>query len=241
MDIIYEKDSYNEDSLERGSALMERSGKIGRIIVFILWAAIIAFMVIHKDSISVESITAFTAENWMLAVLVLLSLFALKGICMVIYSGLLYAVSGMLLPLPLAIIVNILGTAVMVTIPYFLTRFIGGNMADVICKKYPKAASLLQRHGQSDFVFSMVLRFIYLIPTEAASIYLTAVRVKYIPFLLGSLVGSLPSIILFPIMGTNLGDYRSPEFVIAFCIQLAFILVSIVAVAIHRKKSPKAA
>lgn len=240
MDIIH-NNSNTDLSTEQHGSLMEKSNKIGRVLVFVLWAAIIVFMVMHKDSISIESITAFTAENWFLAVLVLLSLFALKGVCMVIYSGLLYAASGILLPLPIAIVVNIIGTALMVTIPYFLTRFIGGNAADSICKKYPKAASLLQRHGQSDFVFSMVLRFIYLIPTEAASIYLTAVRVKYIPFLLGSLVGSLPSIILFPIMGTNLGDYRSPEFMIAFCIQLAFILLSIVAVAIYRKRSPKAA
>lgn len=240
MDNILNNNFHNKSGSEN-SSLMEKSNKIGKILVFALWAAIIVFMVLHKDSISIESITAFTAENWILAVLVLLSLFALKGVCMVIYSGLLYAASGMLLPLPLAIVVNIVGTALMVTIPYFLTRFIGGNAADTICKKYPKAASFLKRHGQSDFVFSMVLRFIYLIPTEAASIYLTAVQVKFIPFLLGSIVGSLPSIILFPIMGTNLSDYRSPEFVVAFCIQLAFILASIVAVAIHRKRSPKVA
>ena len=115
-----------------------------RIAVLAVWALAVIFMLTQQGSISLDSIMAFSQENWLIIALVLLSLFALKGIVMMIYAGLLFAASGLLLPLPLAVAVNVLGVAVMVTIPFFLARFIGGDSAEAIRSKYPKVAALLQ-------------------------------------------------------------------------------------------------
>ena len=84
--------------------------------------------------------------------------------------------------------------------------------AEAIRSKYPKVAALLQRRGESDLMFTMILRIIKVIPVEALSIYLSATGTRYLPFLLGSVLGMLPSCVLFPIMGTNVGDIHSPEF-----------------------------
>lgn len=212
-----------------------------RIAVLAVWALAVIFMLTQQGSISLDSIMAFSQENWLIIALVLLSLFALKGIVMMIYAGLLFAASGILLPLPLAILVNIIGVTVMVTIPFCLTRFIGGNAADAIREKYPKVASLLMRRGESDLLFTLILRIIKVIPVEPLSIYLSAIGVRYVPFVLGSVLGMLPSCILFPIMGTNVGDIHSPEFLIAAGMELAFMAVSLIFMAIYRKRRPQAA
>lgn len=212
-----------------------------KYVVLAVWALAVVFMLLHQDSISMESIMAFSQENWLIIALMIISLFALKGIVFMIYAGLLYAASGILLPLPLAILVNIIGVSVMVTIPFCLTRFIGGNAADAIREKYPKVASLLNRRGESDLFFTLILRVIQVIPVEPLSIYLSATGTRYLPFLLGSILGMLPSCILFPIMGTNVGDIHSPEFLIAAGMELAFMAVSLIGMAIYRKRRPQAA
>ena len=52
--------------------------------------------------------------------LVLLALFAVKSVTIVVYGALLYAASGILFPLPAALAVNLLGTIIMITIPYLI-------------------------------------------------------------------------------------------------------------------------
>ena len=59
--------------------------------------------------------------------------------------------------------------------------------------------------------------------------------------LLGSVLGMLPSCVLFPIMGTNVGDIHSPEFLTAAGMELAFMAVSLIFMAIYRKRKPQAA
>lgn len=232
----------NTDSIAKtgGTSRSFTESKGLRIAVLAVWVLAVIFMLTQQGSITMDSIMAFSQENWLIIALVLLSLFALKGIVMMIYVGLLFAASGLLLPLPLAIAVNITGVALMVTIPFFLTRFIGGNAAETIRNKYPKAAALLQRRGESDLLFTMILRIIQVIPVEALSIYLSATGTRYLPFLLGSVLGMLPSCILFPIMGTNVGDIHSPEFLIAAGMELAFMAVSLIFMAIYRKRRPQA-
>jgi len=233
----------NTDSIAKtgGTSRSFTESKGLRIAVLAVWVLAVIFMLTQQGSITMDSIMAFSQENWLIIALVLLSLFALKGIVFMIYAGLLFAASGILLPLPLAILVNIIGVTVMVTIPFCLTRFIGGNAADAIREKYPKVASLLMRRGESDLLFTLILRIIKVIPVEPLSIYLSAIGVRYVPFVLGSVLGMLPSCILFPIMGTNVGDIHSPEFLIAAGMELAFMAVSLIFMAIYRKRRPQAA
>lgn len=233
----------NDNSIRTSGsrALSITESKGLRYAVLAVWAVAVIFMLTHQSSISMESIMAFSKENWLIIGIAIIGLFALKGIVMMIYAGLLFAASGILLPLPLAILVNILGVAVMVTIPFFLTRFIGGDSAEAIRKKYPKVASLLQRRGESDLLFTMILRIIKVIPVEPLSIYLSAIGTRYLPFLLGSVLGMLPSAILFPIMGTNVGDIHSPEFLISAGMELAFVAVSFILLTIYRKRRPQTA
>jgi len=233
----------NTDSIAKtgGTSRSFTESKGLRIAVLAVWVLAVIFMLTQQGSITMDSIMAFSQENWLIIALVLLSLFALKGIVFMIYAGLLFAASGILLPLPLAILVNIIGVTVMVTIPFCLTRFIGGNAADAIREKYPKVASLLMRRGESDLLFTLILRIIKVIPVEPLSIYLSAIGVRYVPFVLGSVLGMLPSCILFPIMGTNVGNIHSPEFLIAAGMELAFMAVSLIGMAIYRKRRPQAA
>ena len=93
-----------------------------------VWIAIVCVCFFNRDRFSVDEVLRFTpSEPWLAAVIMLL-LFALKSLSVVVYCGILYAADGILFPLPVAILMNILGTAVMVSVPYFIGRRRGGDI-----------------------------------------------------------------------------------------------------------------
>ena len=151
---------------------------------------------------------SYTPRQPVLAAAMLWALFAVKSLSIFLYSGLLYAASGILFPLPVAIAVNIAGTAVMVSIPYWLGKRLGSQAVQYILHRFAKSAMLHDLRGGSDFFFVLIVR----------------------------LLGRLSACILFPIMGMSLSDIRSPQFLIAASIQLAEMLISCVTFHFYRRK-----
>lgn len=92
--------------------------RLTKCLLALVWLAIIAICLLHKDEFTLEGILNYTPRQPALAVLLLWALFAVKSLSIFLYSGLLYAAGGILFPLPVAIAVNVAGTAVMVSLPY---------------------------------------------------------------------------------------------------------------------------
>ena len=166
----------------------------------------------------------------------MLALFALKSLSIVIYSGLLYAANGILFPLPVAIVLNLIGTVIMVSLPYQIGRRTGASAVDEIRSKYPKAEAIHDLRAKNDFLFSFLVRMVRL-PSDVASLYMGAVHVEYKKYLLGSLLGMLPHAITYPIMGMSIQDIRSPQFMISLSAEIAYILVTSAVYTLYRKKS----
>ena len=95
------------------------------VLLIAAFSTIFSLMAALLHEITLETVLNYTPDKPFLAALVMLGLFALKSILLVIYSGLLYAASGIVLPLPLAILVNIFGTFVMVAVHYVPAHRIG--------------------------------------------------------------------------------------------------------------------
>lgn len=210
---------------------------IWRILIGLIWTGIIVLLFLHKKDFTVEEILKFTPSNPLLAALTMLALFALKSVSIVLYGGILYAVDGILFPLPLAILLNLLGTAVMVTIPYLIGKKAGSSSVEHIVEKYPKADWLREFRKQNDFVFVLMIRFMGVLPSDIVSLYMGAIGVNYPRYLLACLLGMLRSAITFPIMGMSITDIHSPVFLTALCVDLAFMASSVVLYRIYRKRN----
>lgn len=202
----------------------------------LIWIGIIVLLIIHRKELSAEEIARYTPKNPWLAVIVMLALFALKSLSIVIYSGLLYAANGILFPLLAAIVLNLIGTVIMLSLPYWIGRRNGASAVDEIRKKYPKAEVIHDLRAKNDFLFSFLVRMIRL-PSDVASLYMGAVHVEYKKYLLGSLLGMLPHAITYPIMGMSIQDIRSPKFVISLCAELAYILITSAVYTVYRKRN----
>ena len=78
----------------------------GKVIGIGLWAALIVVCIVNRDKITAEGIVGLVPQNSWLSAIILLMLFAVKSVSVVIYSGILYAASGILFSLPIAIIIE---------------------------------------------------------------------------------------------------------------------------------------
>lgn len=214
----------------------QRQLRLARCLLGAVWIAIIVICLLHKEDFTLEGILSYTPRQPLLAALVLWGLFAVKSLSIFLYSGLLYAVSGILFPLPVAIAVNIAGTAVMVSIPYWLGKKLGRQAVQYILHRWPKSAMLHDLRGGSDFFFVLIVRLLGILSADVVSAYMGAVNVKYKAYLPACLLGFLPTCILFPIMGMSVSDIRSPQFLTAASIELAAMLLSCIAFHFYRKK-----
>lgn len=224
------------DQAPSGSEQQKTLHTARNVVLGLIWVGIIVILFIHRKELSAEGIARYTPKNPWLAAIVMLALFALKSLSIVIYSGLLYAANGILFPLPVAIVLNLIGTVIMVSLPYWIGRRNGASAVGEIRKKYPKAEVVHDLRAKNDFLFSFLVRMIRL-PCDVASLYMGAVHVEYKKYLLGSLFGMLPHAITYPIIGMSIRDIRSPKFVISLCAELAYILITSAVYTVYRKRN----
>lgn len=205
-----------------------------KLLALVLWAAVIVFCWTHRSIFSADGISQAAPENPFLAAMFLLVLFAVKSLSFVLYAGILYAASGILFPVPWSILLNILGSIIVVTIPYWLGRKGGRDAAERIRRKYPRAEAIHQLRAKNDFLFAFLARMLRL-PSDVASMYMGAVEVSFWPYFLGSLLAVLPHTITYPMIGRNIGNVHSPAFRISLCAEIVYVLATMAVYALYKK------
>lgn len=200
---------------------------VSNIIIALFWVVLIIVCIINRDIFTVQNIVDYSPTNAILAVLMLWVLFAVKSLSIVIYSGILYAASGILFPLYIAIPVNLVGTAIMITIPFFLGKRYGTDRANELMEKYPKLKSIHEVRSKNDFFFSYIIRIAGRLPSDPVSMYMGATNTNYLSYLPGSILGMLPETLTFTIMGTSITNIKSPLVITVVAIDIIITVISI--------------
>ena len=207
----------------------------GKVFLVIIWGIIILIFLIKRKDITIDGILNYTPQSPILAAFMMIGLFALKSLSIVIYSGILYVIDGILFPLPVAILMNICGSIVMVTLTYVIGKKVGARAAVYVVEKYPKAKSLNKLRSENDFIFTFFVRIIGRLPSDIVSMYMGAVGVKYQKYLSGSILGMLPHMITFPVMGMNITNPRSREFIVSLCVEIIIMIGTTTAYALNKR------
>ncbi len=214
---------------------------IKRIPLAVVWIGIIALCLIYADRITVERIIYYTPDNLPLATAVMLLLFALKGVTVVIYGGILYAASGILFPLPHAIAVNIVGTVLMTAIPFLMGKKAGTDVLLQLRQKNQKLELLQDLQSENAFFVAFFVRMIGMLPGDLVGMYLGASNMRYSHYISGTMLGLLPAIIAFSVMGMSIDDPGSPEFIISACGEAVLMLLSLALYILWRGKKKQEA
>ncbi len=206
------------------------------VILLFAWSTVLLVFLKSNGNLSVNSILNYKPENTGLAILSMLGLFLLKSVDFLMHSGVLYAADGIMFPLPAAVMINLIGAAIMITPTYFIGRTLGEPVLAWIVDRHPKIQMIAKISEKGEFALSIVMRMIGL-PLLPVGLYLGAVKCRFTNYLFGSLIGLFPLLLTYTIIGTSAGDVSSPVFWYALGINVFIcILTSIGTAVAFRKK-----
>ena len=208
-----------------------------KILPFIIITILIISMLSSGKEPSVEGVLSYMPDNPFVSALLLMLMYALKSLSVIFPIIILQIAAGMIFPVWLALILNTLGTAVTYTIPYLIGRFSGTDATNRIIKKYPKAREIVDMQRNSTWFPSFFLRAISCLPGDIVSMCLGSVGVSYLPYVLASVIGTLPGLIPATIAGMSIMDPKSTVFIVSVVVTVASSAASIIAHWILKRKN----
>ena len=198
-----------------------------RILPLLLCLAAMILYFIFVEKVTVDELLNFAPDNPYLAAIFLVALYAFKSLTIFFPIIILNILGGFLFSPPIALLINTLGVIIELAIPYFIGRISKKSKSRTITIKYPKIESMIERLHTGSFFTAFILRAVSCLPGDAVSIFLGATKMPFVPYLLGSLIGTLPGMILATFMGMSITDPASPTFWISTALTIALSVISV--------------
>lgn len=207
-----------------------------KIFPLLLLALVVLLFTKLFRNVSVDDIIKYTPENYWLAAAVFIAAYAVKSFSIFFPLLILYIASGIVFPPLGAVLVNISGLLICVSVPYCLGHYFGQDWVGTLTKKYKKAETIETLLTGNEWFISYILRVINLLPGDLVSMVLGAAGIRYYKFLFGSVIGLFPTMIAATFLGDTITDPASPGFIISFAATIIISLISITTYYIVIKK-----
>lgn len=204
--------------------------------LLLVWAVIAYLFFRVNGQLGVKDLLSYQPESKILAAFVMCGLYLLKSVDFLMQTAVLYAVTGIMFPLPIAILINIIGIAILSVVPYFIGRKLGTPILERIYAKHPKFRHAENLDKRSDFILTILLRCIGF-PVTETGVYMGAKGYDFKSYLLGSELGLIPIMIPFTVMGDTAADFRSPVFLTAAAVELVIVIAALLLYRRMRKQN----
>ena len=195
--------------------------KLLPLLVMLLIAGGAVAFILTRGSIGVQELLAWSPENKWLAALAALAAYALKSQTVVVPYALIATAVGLIFDLPAALAVNTLGSVVCISLPYLTGRGSDGVLVDALLARQPRMRAFYEANRRHLFLVSLVLRVANL-SNDILGLFFGSLKMKYWEYLLSSLVGILPAMVLYTVLGNDLDPFSAPV-LICFGVDVASI------------------
>ena len=199
---------------------------------------VILFLVFGRD-VTPEMLLHYTPENPFLAAVVLIAMYGLKSLSVFFPLIVLEVAGGYLFSPWTAILVNTVGVTVCLTLPYLVGCLSGTEAVEGAMWKYPRFADIVGRGQKNEVFLSFFLRIISCLPGDIVSIWFGASGARFVPYLLASLLGTMPGVICATLLGMNITEPTSPMFWISLGLNVLLSVLSAVGYFVYKKQSRK--
>lgn len=206
-------------------------------LVLILSAA--SIILLFFMGVSAQDILSFEPSNPYIAAVVTVFAFAVKSLSVFFPIAALYVFSSLIFPLWAALLINLAGITVTLTVPYLVGKLSGREMVSRLVARFDKKGRAAEMMREKNiFYVSYMLRIISVLPADLVSMLFGSSDVSFKPYIAGSLAGSVPSMISITCMGATVTDPGSPEFIISTAVTVILAAGSMI---LHKVKQKKAA
>ena len=205
----------------------KKSKSFIRYVPFILTVLIISLCLVFLSDHEFDELLNYTPENMVFAFFVIIGFYGLKSLSMVFPLTALFIAAGAIYPFWLACIVNTIGLVVCYTIPYMVGRFSGAGFVNDITRKYPKLNKIVGYSRSNNLFAAYVTRAIVFLPGDAVSMLHGALRMPFRPYLIGSLIGTLPQMLVQTYLGANIKDLNMKTVLVLLGLTVLTLLLSL--------------
>lgn len=182
-------------------------------VVFMLGMVGAMLVLMNKLDINIENaahLSTYIKGGTFTVAIIIIAFTVIKSFALVFPPAVIFAVSGLLFDnLWVAVLVNFIGVALSLIMPYYLGRFTGKDMLDTLKAKFPKIKKLDDFAGQNEFMVVYVVKASGVIPSDLMNVIYGAMNVNFVKFFIASNLGMLPFNILFTLLA-NKGDLSNP-------------------------------
>lgn len=195
------------------------------IIVMLCIAAVVGIL-ISRGILNVDDILNTVSGNKTAAFFVLIALFTLKGCSLgILYAPLVFG-TAMVFDLIPAVAINILGTALCISMSYLVGRTSKSLTFEKVIEKYPKIERYFKNAHEQSFVTSYVVHSLHL-STEVQGVLFGLIRTPYLAYLASSLTALLPSMLSYTVFGSA-WDFKNPLLWVFIALDVLVIVVGLI-------------
>jgi uncharacterized membrane protein YdjX (TVP38/TMEM64 family) len=174
-----------------------------------------ALSIFYGRAFSFESLLQLKPRGLIAAAVFFMFIYAIKSMSYLVPIIVIYAAVGTLFPISFALIINVAGASIVVTIPYWLGYYRGAGFMGTLFSKFPKIEDFIKKREENSWLVSCLPRTIVFAPLKTVSIYLGSIKIPFYKYLFGSLTGILPMLVSVTVIGKNITEPNSAEFIVA--------------------------
>lgn len=162
-----------------------------------------AVAIIYYDELSNLDVRALADITDKLPVLIvmILAVYIIKALVFVVPASVVYVAVGAIMNPVLAVIVNLTGIFIEVSVTYFLGRFLGKDAVYKLLSKKETGRKLLAKDIQSKASVLVSIRAIPAFPIDFVSLFYGASGCRYLKYAVLSVAGIAWRVILFTLLG----------------------------------------
>lgn len=170
---------------------------------------IFVLAVINYDRLKNIDIRALVdaSSNIVIAILTIWGVYLTKSILFIIPASLIYISIGMAFPPLTASLISLVGIIIEVTVTYFLGLFLGGEYVNKQLAKTKAGKKILDMKLNDNFLALLPIRALPVFPIDFVSLFWGASRCGFGRYFFASVIGIMPRVILFTILGDGIYDY----------------------------------
>ena len=144
------------------------------------------------------------STNMIIALATIWGVYLVKSVLFIIPAMLIYVSIGMAFPTPTACLISLVGIILEVTVTYLLGLFLGGPYVNKLLSKTKPGKKVLDMKLNENFPTLLVIRALPVFPIDFVILFWGASRCGFIKYFIASVVGIMPRVVLFTILGDGI-------------------------------------
>ena len=143
----------------------------------------------------------------LIAIFTIWGIYLVKSVLFIIPASLIYISIGMAFETWQACLISLIGIIIEVTVTYFLGLFLGGDYVNKLLAKSKGGQKILDMKFNDNFPAFLAIRALPVFPIDFVSLFWGASKAKFPRYFFASVIGIMPRVILFTILGDGIYDY----------------------------------